>query len=74
MDMFLVKKLNSEDLNRKIKKILKVKKSSECFTKKNSLELKKVIKKKGNKLHVKWKGYNSSYNSWIDKKRHNINE
>ena len=28
----------------------------------------KVIKKKGNKLHVKWKGYDNSFNSWIDKK------
>ena len=28
----------------------------------------KVIKKKGNKLYVKWKGYNNSFNSWIDKK------
>ena len=24
--------------------------------------------KKGNKLYVKWKGYDNSYNSWIDKK------
>ena len=23
---------------------------------------------KGNKLYVKWKGYNFSFNSWIDKK------
>ena len=23
---------------------------------------------KGNKLYVKWKGYNYSFNSWIDKK------
>ena len=30
--------------------------------------IEKVIKKKGNKLYVKWKGYNSSFNSWIDKK------
>ena len=30
--------------------------------------VKKVIKKKGNKLHVKWKGYDSSFNSCIDKK------
>ena len=30
--------------------------------------------KKGNKLYVKWKGYNNSFNSWIDKKEHNINE
>ena len=28
----------------------------------------KVIKMKGNKLYVKWKGYNNSFNSWIDKK------
>ena len=30
--------------------------------------IEKVIKKKGDKLYVKWKGYNSSLNSWIDKK------
>ena len=24
--------------------------------------------KKGDKLYVKWKGYNNSFNSWIDKK------
>ena len=28
----------------------------------------KVIKKKGDKLYVKWKGYNSSFNIWIYKK------
>ena len=28
----------------------------------------KVIKRKGNKLNVKWKCYNSSFNNWIDKK------
>ena len=28
----------------------------------------KVIKKKGDKLYVTWKGYDSSFNSWIDKK------
>ena len=32
----------------------------------------KVIKKKGDKLYVKWKDYNNSFNSWIDKKRHCI--
>ena len=30
--------------------------------------IEKVIKRKGSKLHVKWKGYNNSFNSWIDKK------
>ena len=28
----------------------------------------KVIKKKGDKLYVKWKGYENSFSSWIDKK------
>ena len=28
----------------------------------------KVIKKKGNKLYVKWKDCDSSFNGWIDKK------
>ena len=28
----------------------------------------KVIKKKDNKFYVKWKWYNSSFNSWIDNK------
>ena len=27
-----------------------------------------MIKKKGDKFYVKWKGYNNSFNSWIDKK------
>ena len=30
--------------------------------------MEKVIKKKDDKLYVKWKGYDSSFNSWIDKK------
>ena len=30
--------------------------------------IERVIKKKGNKLYVKWKGYESSLNSWFDKK------
>ena len=30
--------------------------------------IEKVIKKKGNKLYVKWKGYNNLFNCWIDKK------
>ena len=27
-----------------------------------------MIKKKGNKLYVKWKEYDNPFNSWIDKK------
>ena len=44
--------------------------------KKNQQEfrIEKVIKKKGSNLYVKWKNYDNSFNSWIDKKRLNINE
>ena len=31
--------------------------------------IEKVIKGKGNKIYVKWKGYNNSFNSWIDKSK-----
>ena len=30
--------------------------------------IEKVIEKKGNKLYVKWKSYNDSFNRWVDKK------
>ena len=26
------------------------------------------MKRKGDKLYAKWKGYNNSFNIWIDKK------
>ena len=29
----------------------------------------KVITRKGSKLYVKWKTYDSSYNGWIDRKK-----
>ena len=29
--------------------------------------IEKVIKRKGKKLYVKWKRYDNSFNSWIDK-------
>ena len=37
-------------------------------TNQQEFRIEKVIKKKGDKLKVKWKGYDSSFNSWIDKK------
>ena len=30
--------------------------------------IEKIIKRKGNKFYVKWKGYNNSFNSWIGKR------
>ena len=37
-------------------------------TKQNEFRIEKVIKKKGDKLYVKWKGCDNSFNSWCDKK------
>ena len=37
-------------------------------TNQKEFKIEKVIKNKGNKLYVKWKEYNNSFNSWIDKK------
>ena len=36
-------------------------------TNQQKFRIEKVIRKKGDKLYVKWKGYDSSLNSWIDK-------
>ena len=38
-------------------------------TSQKELRIEKVIKRKGNKLYVKLKVYDNSFNSWIDKKR-----
>ena len=35
-------------------------------TNKKEFRIEKVLKKKSDKLHVKWKGYDNSFNSWID--------
>ena len=37
-------------------------------TDQKEFRIEKVIKRKGNKLYVKWKGYNNSFDSWIDEK------
>ena len=51
--------------------ILMVKKLLEKRTGKTNQQIfriEKVIKRKGNKLYVKWKGFDNSFNTWIDKK------
>ena len=37
-------------------------------TSQEKFRIEKVLKRKGDKLYVKWKGYNNSFNSCIDKK------
>ena len=36
-------------------------------TKLNEFRIEKVIKRKGDKLYVKWKVHDNYFNSWIDK-------
>ena len=37
-------------------------------TNQEEFKIEKVIKRKGDKIYVKWKGYDNSYHSWIDKR------
>ena len=36
-------------------------------TNQREFRIEKVLKRKGDKLYVKWKGYDNSFNSWINK-------
>ena len=40
-------------------------------TNQKEFRIEKIIKK-GDKLYVKWKGYDNSFNSWINKKPFNV--
>ena len=37
-------------------------------TSQEKFRIEKVLKSKGDKFYVKWKGYDIRFNSWIDKK------
>ena len=37
-------------------------------TSQKEFRIEKVLNKKGDKLYVKWRGYDNCFNSWIDKK------
>ena len=37
-------------------------------TNQKEFRIEKVLKTKGNKLYVKWKGYKNSFNNWINRK------
>ena len=59
---YVINDLNGEEINGKFfeKELQK--------TNQKEFRIEKVIKRKGDKLYVKWKGFNNSFNSWIDKK------
>ena len=59
---YVISDLNGKEINRTFheKELQK--------TNQKEFRIEKVLKKKGEKLYVKWKGYDNSFNSWIDKK------
>ena len=59
---FVISDINGEKIDRAFYEKELLKANQEEF------RTEKVIKKKGDKLYVKWKGYDSSFNTWIDKK------
>ena len=74
-EVFAIKRIKSTVLWTYVISDLKGEEIVETFYKKkqqktNQKEFRaeKVIKRKGDELYVKWKGYNNSFNSWIHKK------
>ena len=58
---YVINDLNGEEITGKFyEKELKK-------TNQEEFRIEKVIRRKGDKLYVKWKRYNNSFNSWIDK-------
>ena len=59
---YVVNDLNGEEITGSFYEKELQKTSQEKF------RIEKVLKRKGDKLYVKWKGYDNSFNSWINKK------
>ena len=59
---YVVSDLNGEEITGSFYEKELQKTSQEKF------RIEKVLKRKGDKLYVKWKGYDNRFNSWIDKK------
>ena len=59
---YLIKDLNGEEITGSF-----YEKESQK-TNQKEFRIEKVITRKGDKSYAKWKGYDNSFNSWIDKK------
>ena len=59
---YVISDLNGEEITGSFYE-KKLQKSSQ-----KEFRIEKVLKRKCDKLYVKWKGYNNSFSSWIDKK------
>ena len=60
-EVFVINDLNGEEITGTFYEKELQKTNQEEF------RIEKVIRRKGDKLYVKWKGYNNSFNIWIDK-------
>ena len=60
--IYVINVLNGEEITGSFYEKELQKSSQEKF------RIEKVLKRKGDKLYVKWKGYDNRFNSWIDKK------
>ena len=60
--IYVISDMNDEDIIRSFYEKELQRTNQEIFI------IEKIIKRKGNKLYVKWKGYDNSFNSWINKK------
>ena len=65
--IYLISDLNGEPITRSFYEKELQKTSHEKF------RIEKIIKRKGDKLYVTWKGYDNSFNIWIDKKELELN-
>ena len=59
---YIISDLNGEEITGSFYEIELQKTSQEEF------RIEKIRKRKGDKLYVTWKGYDNSFNSWINKK------
>ena len=61
---YVINGLNGEEINESFyeKELQK--------TNQKEFRIEKVLKRKGEKLYVKWKEYDNHFNSWIHKKDH----
>ena len=53
-----------------VKKLLEVCMKKNCKKLVKKFRVEKVLKRKDDKSYAKWKGYDNSFNSWINKKSH----
>ena len=60
--IYVISDMNDEDISRSFYEKELQRTNQQIF------RIEKIIKRKGNKLYVKWKGYDNSFNSWINKK------